>query len=215
MSSPAPSALVALAVGETRAVVPLELVDPRALEIETTLPLRMGETLDIQVRCTAGARRLLIEVSVRVEAMQGTPAGRRARLAFQQPELPAVAELLGFAHKMGRGAPEKVAPPTADEAVGVRASAPLATFCVDAAAEGVGRLVLDEVLAGSLLVAARDAPEKNAEVLVRLDLPEGRSLWLCGRVVYHGQTRSGHPGVGLALEPLPEAIRRDIRALRR
>ncbi|MCK6571785.1 hypothetical protein L6V77_11915 [Myxococcota bacterium] len=215
MSATAPSALVALAVGETRAVVPLELTDARGLEVETTLPLRAGDTLEVQVRCVAGASRLMVELAVRIEWLRPAKVGQRARLAFARPEVPVIADVLAFAQKMGRRAPEKPAAPPAEEPVAVRATASLPTLLVDASTDGSSRLMVDEVLSGSLLVATPEPPEKNAETLVRLELPEGRVVWLCGRVVYHGQTRDGRPGVGLALEALPEGVRRDLRGLRR
>jgi len=93
--------------------------------------------------------------------------------------------------------------------------ASLPTWLVDASADGSSRLTIDEILSGSLLVATPEVPEKNSDALVRLELPEMSVLWLCGRVVYHGQMRDGRAGIGLALEPLPESVRRDLRALRR
>ncbi len=215
MSAAAPSALVALAVGEERAVVPLDLADSRGIEVETTLPLRIGDALEIQVRCSAGARRVMVEIPVRVDTLLPAVSGRRARLAFGLPESTAVSEILAFAQKLGRRAPEKTPVAPADDALPVRLSAARTTFLVAAIEAGAARLLIDEIAAGSLLVAATETPEKNAEVLVRVALPEGRTLWVSGRVVYHGQTRDGRPGVGLALEPMPDAVRRDLKALRR
>jgi len=202
-------------VGEARAVVPLVLADDHGLEVFTTLSLRAGDTFEVQLRCVSGASRLLVELAVRVEWLRPKNDGQRVRLRFVRPDSPATADVLAFAEKLGLRTPEKPTASNAEEPVVVRAMVSLPTWLVDASADGSSRLTIDEILSGSLLVATPEVPEKNSDALVRLELPERSVLWLCGRVVYHGQMRDGRAGVGLALEPLPESVRRDLRALRR
>ena len=101
MSSLTPSILIALAAGEARSVTPLMAADGRGGEIVTHVPVAPGDEVGLQVRCSAGARRLLLDVRARVESRQPAEKGHRVRFHWLQPDEPGLAVMATIARELG------------------------------------------------------------------------------------------------------------------
>lgn len=215
MSSWTPSILIAHAAGESRAVSPLVAADARWVEVFSTVPVHVGDEMDLQIRCSAGARRVMLDVRVRVEARTAAERGHRIRFAYLRPDEAGLAVMATVAREMGLMAESPSAAPPADEALNGRLGEVRETFLVDATLE-IGRQQLaDQLLAGSLMVETALQIDTNTPVLVRVVMPpDGRPLWLAARVVYLGEVSPGCAGVGLALDVAHEVIRRELRQLR-
>lgn len=214
MSSWTPSILIAVAVGEHRSVTPLTMADARGGEIITPVPVAPGDEVNLQVRCSAGARRLLLDAKARIESRQPAEKGHRVRFLWLQPDEPGLAVMATIARDLGIMADRPSTVPQADEAIVARPGEVRETFLVDL--QDVARRAepVDQLLNGSLMVET-DAPlETNTPVLVRLALPDARALWLGARVVYRGEMGPGRPGLGLALDTQPEVVRREVRRLK-
>ena len=214
MSSWTPSILIALAVGEARSVTPLTLADVRGGEIVTHVPVAPGDEVGLQVRCSAGARRLLLDVRARIESRQPAEKGHRVRFLWLQPDEPGLAVMATIARDLGIMAERPSLAPQADEAISVRSGEVRETFLVDLQDAAQRAALADQLLAGSLMVETEMPLETNTPVLVRLALPDARALWLAARVVYRGEAAPGRPGLGLALETPHEVVRRELWRLK-
>lgn len=214
MSSWTPSILIALAVGEARSVTPLTLADGRGGEIVTHVPVSPGDEVGLQVRCSAGARRLLLDVRARIESRQPAEKGHRVRFHWLQPDEPGLVVMTSIARDLGIMVDRPSPAPQADEALSVRAGEVRETFLVDLQEAAVRAALADQLLSGSLMVETDVPLETNTPVLVRLALPDARALWLAARVVYRGEATPGRPGLGLALDTPHEVVRRELRRLK-
>jgi hypothetical protein len=214
VSSWTPSILIALAAGEARSVTPLMAADGRGGEIVTHVPVAPGDEVGLQVRCSAGARRLLLDVRARVESRQPAEKGHRVRFHWLQPDEPGLAVMATIARELGIMVDRPSPAPQADEAISVRAGEVRETFLVDLQGAEQRAALADQLLSGSLMVETDVPLETNTPVLVRLALPDARALWLTARVVYRGEAARGRPGLGLALETPHEVVRRELRRLK-
>lgn len=215
MTAWTPSILVALRVGEARSVTPATAADLRGVETVSDVPVSVGDELDVQVRCSAGARRLLLDVRARVETRALSDERKwKIRLTWLSPEEPGLAVLVGVARDMGLVAESPSQVPLQGDALPARVGERRPTFTVPLG-EGERRAAdLEALSTGSLMLATEAELPTNSAVLVRVALPEGRHLWLSARVVFRGEVSPGQLGVGLALEGMPEVVRRELRALR-
>ena len=220
MTSWTPSVLVALTIGEERCVVPIMAADPRGIELALVPAVGVGEEIDLQIRCSAGRRRLLLDVRARVESRsqlerEHVERGHRIRLGFLKPEEPGLQVMLGIARDMGLAAPAErpSLAPSADEPLTARVAEIRNTYLLDAQQPGVSADLEKQLSQGSLMLEADHPVETNTPVLVRLLLADARSLWLAARVVYRGDAPGGRTSLGLALDPLPEDARRGLLQL--
>lgn len=204
--------VVALGAGDARVVAAAVGVDARGMDLETPRTLRTGEEMTVQIRCAG--RRQLIEARVRVEPPPKT-AGANTRLVFIDPAAEGLQAVHSAARELGLMA-TPTRPPTGplDEAVVARPGETIEAVLVDLQAPREMALALGALLDGALMLPLVPAPEVGARVLLRLILPEGRPLWLPAHVVYRGLLETGAEGIGVALDPPPEPLRRELRRLR-
>ncbi len=207
------SILVALALGEERSVTPVLLSDGLAIETISRVSVKVGDELELQIRC-GGPRRLRFSLRARVESRFPAEGGHRIRFVHLQPDHPDLPALAAVARERGI-VPVEARPAAApmDEGLVVKAGELLEAYLLDLDL-AQGAAVLDELLAGALTIGTDSPPAVNVHVLLRLGHPEHRPILLSARVVYQGEIAPGRPGVGLALDPLPETLRRDLKHLR-
>ena len=204
--------MIGLGHGDERRVSPADLVDSRGVEITTSLPLRIGEEVELQIRC-GGPRRMLCEVQARVEQLGRAERGTAVRFAWLEPGDETLQPILALARELGLGPAGRASQVPVDETIAVRLGAEMDALLLDLQEPAALSQAVTQLLTGALMVAISAPPAVNSTLLLRLLLPEGQALWLSGRVVYHGLAAGGRPGMGIAMDPLPEPLRRELRQL--
>lgn len=204
--------LIALGSGEARSVSPALGLDPKGLDLTTSVPLRVGEDVALQIRC-GGPRRMILETRARVESLGPAERGHAVRLLWLEPGGEDLQAVITLARDLGLAPAGRSSQAPVDETIPVRPGEESDALLLDLQDPAELTQAMHQLLHGALMVATATPPEVNTPLLLRLLLPEGQALWLSGRVVYHGVAPGGRPGVGIALDPLPEALRRELRQL--
>ena len=204
MSDWSDTILVAIGVGDDRSVTPLVSASAVGLEVVTAVGVKVGDEVQLQIRC-GGPRRVRFATQGRVESRTQDNVGFRVRFAYLTPDSDDLQALAGLARERSLFADDSRSGTADDE---------IETILFDLHTAEAASEAVDQLLAGSLMVATASPPAVNVQVLLRLSPAEGSPLWLSGRVVYHGLVAPGRHGAGIALDPVPDALRRELKHLR-
>lgn len=221
-TKPPASMMVALQARHGRDVTRIETFDGLGVEVETPLPLEVGDALKAQLR-VGGPGGRLFSVAVEVtKVVRGTLAdAARVRLEFTKPDSSAVRQLGEVAARRGLftdpNAPtgEKVGPVRAARpAAKVTGSTQIPAVVLRFRDVGERRKAIRETLNGALFVRSSLAVGHGTEVICRFVGQAGRSVCVLGRVQFASDGTRGPEGFGLTFTKMPPIVQTDLRRMR-
>jgi hypothetical protein len=212
----------AIQIGDARSVQPCERIDAQGLETRSSVPLEKGTSFTVALRFSGGSSRIF-EVPVRVAHVDGridSHSTLAVRLNFTKDADPGVlrevatlSDALGlFRGEMPALAPEPTpAPVRGDGPLRATAQGESAAWVLRFDSPEERRAVGLQILSGSLFVETRRPPPLNSHLLLRLDEPGGRPVYVETHVNYVSGGQNGPPGVGLTVERVPAVIADALR----
>ncbi len=214
--------MVALQAPHGRDVTQIEVFDGLGVEVETPLPLEVGDGLKAQLRDGGpGGRIFSVRVEVKKVVRGAMADAARVRLNFKKPESRAVRLLSEVAARRGLFADQQLSNLTPR-----RKTAPRGLTAHVSGAEAVPAVMLRfrdpgerrkairETLAGALFVRSGLQMELGDQVVCRFVGEVGESVHIMGQVQFVSDGAQGPEGFGLAFETLPRIVQGSLRRLR-
>lgn len=216
---------VAVQVGEERSVHPCDRIDAQGLDTHAAVPLEEGMPIVVTLRSGSASRRTL-DVPVRVQRIEGRikEGGTAAvRLSFERtpPALVHEVAVLAEAHGLWHGPMPAPPPREASKPAASSAAAPgpirgtalgeSAAWVLRFPSAGERAALAARILTEGLFVETAEPPPVNTRLLLRLDHPGGRPVYLEARVNLVSNGEDGGSRVALGVERIPSIVADALR----